>query len=217
MNPSGDRCLALSGVFQAAFLVQQLARVGEVQPVYLQTSLDSVLQLDITTVEGIFAGTSGLRFGLNKLADLQIGRASQGTVEAMRYVLLLLLLADHLAADPEAVQALTGALKRLVAKRQAPAEERAEEQSVSQLIEDLADLYTRHLSKIKPGIVVHGERSLLHEQAIIDTVRACLLAGVRAAWLWYQLGGKRWHLLFYRGRYIRQAGDILVNQPADIT
>ncbi len=211
MNPAGERCLALAGVFQAAFLVQQLARVGEVKPAVLQSSLDSVLRHDADTVEAIFAGTSGLSFGLGKLADLQISRAGSATVEAMRYVLLLLLLADHLAADQATVQALTEALTKLTAVRQESAGE------TLLLIEDLADLYTHFLSTVKPRIVVNGERNLLHDQQIIDTVRACLLAGVRAAWLWYQLGGKRWHLLFIRGRYIRQAGEILAHQSTDMT
>ncbi len=209
MKLAEERCLALAGVFQAAFLVQQLAHVGDVKPAVLQTSLDSVLRTDANSVEAVFAGVSGLSFGLSKLADLQISRANPGTVEAMRYVLLLLVLTDHLAAEKTAVESFTKALNDLATRRQGPVDK------VPPLIEDLADLYARYLSDIKPKIVVNGERHLLQEQTIIDTVRACLLAGVRAAWLWYQLGGKRWHLLFFRGRYISLAGELLAAQSTD--
>jgi len=209
VNPENDRCLALAGVFQAAFLVQRLARVGEVQPDSLQTSLHSVLRIEANDVEAVFDGASGLGYGLSKLAALQVSQANPGTVEAMRYVLSLLVLTDHLAADEAVVRALTTELSHL-----SSAQQQSEQATSAPLVEELADLYIRHLSAIKPKIVVNGERHLLREQSIIDTVRACLLAGVRAAWLWYQLGGNRWHLLFFRGRYIRQAGAILAQQTA---
>ena len=33
---------------------------------------------------------------------------------------------------------------------------------------------------------------------VADRIRALLLAGVRLAWLWQQLGGRRWHLILRR-------------------
>jgi len=207
MNPQDNRCLALAGVLQAAFLVQQLARRGEADPVVLRASLDSVLRLNAASVKEVFAGGAGVSCGLEKLAALQFGRANPATVEAMRYVLLMLVLADHLASDQAAVSALADALTELAARQ--------DETETLRVVQDLADLYVRILSQIKPKIVIHGERNLLQEQRIVDTVRACLLAGVRSAWLWYQLGGRRWHLLFLRGRYIHRAREILDNQSAD--
>ncbi|MEQ8953835.1 MAG: DUF489 family protein, partial [Gammaproteobacteria bacterium] len=35
---------------------------------------------------------------------------------------------------------------------------------------------------------------------VANCIRALLLAGIRAAFLWYQLGGRRWRLLLYRKR-----------------
>ncbi|MGH8570919.1 MAG: DUF489 family protein, partial [Gammaproteobacteria bacterium] len=39
-------------------------------------------------------------------------------------------------------------------------------------------------------------------------IRAVLLAGVRAAMLWHQIGGRRWHLPVFRKRILRALCDI---------
>jgi high frequency lysogenization protein len=48
---------------------------------------------------------------------------------------------------------------------------------------------------------VTGNPTYLQNTATADKVRALLLAGIRAAILWRQVGGQRWHLLFKRGSY----------------
>ena len=42
-------------------------------------------------------------------------------------------------------------------------------------------------------------------------VRALFLAGVRAAFLWHQLGGRRWQLLFQRKRLLTAIESININ------
>jgi high frequency lysogenization protein len=44
---------------------------------------------------------------------------------------------------------------------------------------------------------------------IANRIRACLLAGVRAARLWRQVGGSRWQLIFSRGRYLNAIDQAL--------
>jgi high frequency lysogenization protein len=39
---------------------------------------------------------------------------------------------------------------------------------------------------------------VLQMEHVADRIRALLLAGVRLAWLWQQLGGRRWHLILRR-------------------
>jgi high frequency lysogenization protein len=44
-------------------------------------------------------------------------------------------------------------------------------------------------------------------------IRAVLFAGVRAAVLWRQVGGKRWHLLFHRKRIASDVTRLLHRLP----
>jgi high frequency lysogenization protein len=40
-------------------------------------------------------------------------------------------------------------------------------------------------------------------------IRALLLAGIRAAWLWRQVGGSRWRVLFGRTALLEAAREYL--------
>ena len=77
------------------------------------------------------------------------------------------------------------------------------------LVEKLAELYSRTISTLTPRIMVSGEHGHLANPAIAARVRAALLAGIRSAVLWRQLGGRRWQLLLRRGRIARAAADLL--------
>ena len=48
-----------------------------------------------------------------------------------------------------------------------------------------------------------GDPELLRQEGIADSIRALLLGGIRFAWLWHQLGGRRWHLVLKRGEILR--------------
>jgi len=51
---------------------------------------------------------------------------------------------------------------------------------------------------------------LLQQPAVAQEIRSLLLAGVRFAWLWLQLGGRRWQLILQR-RPVLSALDSLNN------
>jgi len=55
-----------------------------------------------------------------------------------------------------------------------------------------------HVRDIEPRIVVNGRPLYLQNSSIVHQIRALLLAALRSAWLWRQVGGKRWALLLRR-------------------
>ena len=46
------------------------------------------------------------------------------------------------------------------------------------------------------------------EQNVQDKIRACLLAGIRSAVLWRQVGGSKWQLLFHRKKLVQAARQL---------
>jgi len=62
----------------------------------------------------------------------------------------------------------------------------------------ISGIYQDTLSTMTFRIQVQGDSRLLQQSTISNQVRATLLTGIRAAMLWRQLGGKRWHLIFKR-------------------
>jgi high frequency lysogenization protein len=58
-------------------------------------------------------------------------------------------------------------------------------------------------------IHVAGKREYISQAAILDKIRALLLAGIRSAVLWQQVGGSRWQLLLDRKKIVHTAQQIL--------
>ena len=76
------------------------------------------------------------------------------------------------------------------------------------IFEQLATLYQVTISKLPYRIQVQGKKENLRNERVTNRIRALLLGGLRSAVLWYQLGGRRWRLVFYRKRVHETAGNI---------
>ena len=81
-------------------------------------------------------------------------------------------------------------------------------------IAGLALTYTETLARTRPKIIIKGAHGYLTQQNNANRIRACLLAGVRAARLWRQVGGRRWQLIFGRGKYLHEADQMLATIAA---
>ena len=66
------------------------------------------------------------------------------------------------------------------------------------MLASISGMYQDTLSKLSFRIQVHGDSRFLQQPQVANQVRAILMSGIRAAMLWRQLGGKRWHLIFKR-------------------
>ena len=59
-----ERVMALSGIYQAATLVQQVAREGNTDNAPLETSIESLFRVESATTEAVFGGWDKLQRGL---------------------------------------------------------------------------------------------------------------------------------------------------------
>jgi len=202
-----DRIIALAGVFQSALLVQNLARYDRADEPAFSISINSILLTDASTTEAVFGGIDGVRMGLKEMRDKMLGQGTRPDFELARYVLALIQLAGKLARKPATLQDMATEIEIIASNRQGS-------NIAFDTIDELAQLYTHTISTMKPRIVVSGEHGYLTDPRTAARVRAILLAGIRAAFLWIQLGGRRWHLVFSRKK-IAQAAGILLAELAD--
>jgi high frequency lysogenization protein len=205
-----DRILALAGLFQAARLAQQLAREGRAEPSTLAASVQSLLIIDAPTTESVYGGARGVRPGLELLRDkLAGGNTDTNDVEIARYVIGMIHLEGQMRRRPEIQDAIRRGIE--ATREQMKFFEAAEngETLHPRLVEKLAELYTQTISTLTPRIMVNGEHGHLSNPLIAARVRAALFAGIRSAFLWHQLGGSRWQLLFTRKKIAGEAASIL--------
>ncbi len=200
-----DKTLALAGVFQAAKLAQQLARQGHANDVPLEASIRSILITDSINTVSIYGGVDGVRVGLVTLCEkTSASKTKSDDFEIARYVLQLVQLAGKLRSDDALAADIAERIERI--KNEYSGDNGA---SRPRLYANLAQLYKETLSALRPQIIVQGEHGYLADPEIVDKVRTVLLAGVRSAFLWAQLGGSRWQLLFDRRNQLATANQLL--------
>jgi high frequency lysogenization protein len=202
-----ERTLALAGLFQATTLAQQLANEGRCDEQALEASLRSVFRIDAPSVVGVYGNVGSVRLGLRTLiAQLdETGRDMAVT----RMAVTVLRLERSLAARRDLLDHLQQGI--LAAKRQVD----HFGQGSPQVIGRLAELYASTLSTLKPRVMVTGNPQLLQQAAIVERVRASLLAAVRSAVLWRQVGGRQWQLLLHRRQCSMLARGLLTGTTLD--
>ena len=195
------RVLALAGIFQAVSLVRAIAREGDCDSEALEASLASVFKLESDSAADVFGGNVGVRRGLRVLIEQVEG--DDRDLPLFHMLINVLKLERSLARNPEINQHLGEELEGMQRQLQYfPV-------THPTIIARLADLYSTNLSPLKPRVTVVGNPLYLQQPAQAERVRALLLAAVRAAVLWHQLGGRRRHLLFRPQREVMIARGML--------
>ena len=217
MSPIEDRVLALAGVFQSARLVQRLAYTNTVISQPYGASMYSVLVTDAAQTYEVFGMESPsdmapLKPGLESVRDKLKGNTDREEFEIARYVVNLIQLASQLQGDKQMMQQLSDGIDAIAAAFPPDRKWLHGEEPSDTLIKRIADLYSSTISNMMPRIIVNGDETVLKNEMTAARIRAVLMAGIRAAHLWWQLGGRRWHLLFRRKQVADTARRLLAQQ-----
>ena len=205
-SPNKDLVLACAGVFQSAVVVQQLAKLDDYDNDALHHSSFSLLRLDGARTEDIFGGTEHLRTGLRSMAKLLAEPPKPQTQQLFQYVMGMCVLSKKLAQNVPMQEIIEPDLEKLRAEYLSAYADFSKDDS---LHADLAELYANTISHMQPRVMVYGEDARLRNTLVVNRIRAAIFAGIRAAWLWHKLGGRRWHFLFARKAYCRAALGLL--------
>jgi high frequency lysogenization protein len=192
-----EQTIALSAVFQAAELVSILAKTGQVDNTSLQPMLDSILMVNAASTDDVYGGQwdcqSNLALG-RKISRQALGKErSSVNPDTLRYALSLIHLEHKLSKAPDMLSVIGQKIAQIEQKK-------AHYDSVlhENMLASISGMYQDTLSKLPFRIQVHGDSRFLQQPQVANQVRAILMSGIRAAMLWRQLGGKRWHLIFKR-------------------
>lgn len=193
-----DKTLALCGIFQAARLVQQVARTGMCDQAPFETCIKSVFKLDSSTPEDVYDNSSNVLLGARTLLtqlgpDKPADAADRARdIEVTKYCIGVMVLERKLIKRRDLLDKITQGIDKANAQ--------LEHFNITHenVIANLADVYTQTISTLNPRIIVNGEHGHISNPANANKIRALLLAAVRSAVLWRQCGGNRWQLLLNR-------------------
>ena len=188
----GDQVLALAGLIQAASLVAQVAKTGLLPQDSFEACVASLFTFNPASTRDVYGSLQGLNLGLRTTQDILTSGGLTVHGEVLRYAMNLYQLERRLSRSHAMLGRIASGLQdagRLAEEHSAVHEE---------VLENIAGLYTETISTLGNRIQVSGD--LRHLQNNTDKVRVLLLAGIRSAVLWRQLGGRWWHLLLQRQR-----------------
>ncbi|HBN9659612.1 high frequency lysogenization protein HflD [Pseudomonas aeruginosa] len=204
MSDPRQQLIALGAVFESAALVDKLARTGQISEAPLGCMLGSLLARNPASTLDVYGGDSlNLRDGFKALASALERKPGGLQREPLRYALAMLTLERQLDKR--------GDMLDLIGQRLDQVEQQVQHFGLvhENVIASFASIYQDTLSTFRQRIQVHGDMRHLQVSSNAARIRALLLAGIRSARLWRQLGGSRWQMVFSRRRLLNELYPLL--------
>lgn len=193
-HPLRDRALALAGLVQALAQVRRVADTGHADARVLGTAMDSIFRIDAASPAAVFGGSDALRPGLALLKDYFDNELRDDQLP--RLVLAVMQLERRFVRDHDMAERVQAGIRA-----QAPAADRLGS-GHPDVLTAMGSLYAETLSHLRPRVLVQGNPHYLGQSNVVAEVRAVLLAAVRAAVLWRQLGGSLWDFVLRRRQLV---------------
>ncbi|MFT7185279.1 MAG: high frequency lysogenization protein [Pseudohongiellaceae bacterium] len=203
MNKTQEQVIALAGLFQAMDAIEGIAQQGRCDEQILETALSSLFVGNPANTLDVFSNLAHLKQGLIKVRDLLNKSNKDKRLNAVRYALAIIHLESKLNKQKDMLSTIG---KRL---------ERAENQVKhfnllhENVLESIAAIYLDTISTFQLRVQISGDERLLKMGPNVAKIRSLLLSGIRAATLWRQVGGRRWHFIFKRAELTKQAEFLL--------
>ncbi len=193
-KPTHQQAIALAAVFQACHLVDQLANTGAANASETELCLSALLNQNPGSIEELYGSEQALETGIDAMNQL-LGEHRDPQRYAsitLVYVLAVLSIERQLQARPVMLNNIAEGIEK--------AHRQAQHFSVthSNVVANIASLYQQTLSTLRRRVQVKGNPDYLQQPGVAERIRCLLFAAVRSAYLWRQLGGKRYHILLTR-------------------
>jgi high frequency lysogenization protein len=206
MSPIQEQLVALGAVFEAAVLADKIARTGQISEASLGCMLGSLLVRDPKSTLDVYGGDDlNLRDGYRALISALERNPAALQREPLRYSLALVGLERQLDKRSDMLEIMGSRLDQI--------QQQVEHFGLvhDNVIAACGGLYQDTISTFRQRIQVHGDMRFLQQPNNAAKIRALLLAGIRSARLWRQLGGHRWQLVFSRGKLLKALYDLTRN------
>lgn len=194
-----NQVIAFGALAQCAKLAHDIARTGLIDNAQWQVCIASLVCTDPDSMAEVYQPISDLHVGMETLIK-QLSDSGDGrSIEITKYLAGLVSLSRKLLRNDNALSMMSQRMDQV--KRQLHHFTINDEA----VIANLASIYTDIISPLGAKIQIAGTPAHLQQPLNQKKIRALLLAGIRAAILWQQMGGKRRHLFFSRKAYVANA------------
>jgi high frequency lysogenization protein len=185
ISKNEERALALAGMAQACYLVTGIARTGLIGQDSMAGSLESIFVTNPKDTLDVYRDGNGVRTGLRLIQEILGDFALSDHGDTVRYMLAVAALEKKLRSKPEILHAIGAGISGVYEHRclhELPA-------TADEIIDRLSRLYEETAGSLEPRIRVQGQQKHLQNRINTSRIRALLLAAIRSAVLWRQVGG----------------------------
>lgn len=203
MTQTEQQVIALAGILQATYLVDQIARTGSADSAGTNGILHSLFVFNSDEPLVVYGGLHNVQLGLRILRDLLAGQRRDEYRGCIRYGLGILHLEKLLAGDAK----MQGTIRNRLQHTEKNLEHFS--QDINRIASNIAAIYQDTISHMKYRIQITGSLQQLQNNHNADRIRALLLAAIRSAWLWRRVGGNRWQLLFVRRKLLAATESLI--------
>ena len=203
MSKLENQTLALAGVFQSASLVQQLSTTGTLNQSAYDCSFNSLFTFDAPTTIDVYGDINNIQHGLTTLKGYLAGESNHTARSMAYYILTMLKISTQLKRNDSMSSKVVNQLQFI------STQSNEFELGRTNMTAKIGELYQETISTLNPRIMVQGEQTYLSNHDSASKIRTLLLAGIRSAILWQQIGGRKWKLIFYRTSYLEATTKLL--------
>lgn len=204
-----EQVIALAGVAQAARMVDLVAKTGSYPTAYFEASLRSLFTFDAPTVETVFGNIQGVKLGFQCVQDMLNDAANEDNIAMGVYIRGLFKLESQFRKRTDLQDIVSTRLGHVNFKAQHFTDDAVE------LAASISSIYQDTISHLPYRIKVKGSVQHLQETKTADLVRTLLLAGLRSAHLWQQLGGRQRHFIL-RNRQLASIAESLSQELSPV-
>lgn len=187
-----ERVLALAAVVQASTLLYEMVMENKFDEAAFTVCINSIYNQAPANLSEVYGDFTALQKGLTMLSQIFDAPKTLQYREISRYTISTVHLARKLIKNTALMEKLSQKIRFVASQAQyfSPTH--------SNVISSIAQAYIDTLGTLPFRIQIIGRPDIMKRPEILDKARALLMAAIRSAVLWQQLGASQWQLLFKR-------------------
>ena len=198
---SNDYITSLIAMLQSVYLVDRIATTDYDAINESNFLIQSIYKKNTFDADKIYSQKSSLVDGCKLLKDILRGKNDISVLTMQKYALNIILIQKNINKISD--------LKNMIGKKIDNYHDNS--MMATNLNDQIAyseEIYKEYVGIIRPRVVISGKKEYLNKNSSL--IRALLLSGIRAAFLWDYHGGSKWHLMFRRKEILNECENYFI-------
>ena len=198
---NNDYITSLIAMLQSVFIINRIATTDYDATQELDMLIRSIYIKNTFESSKIYSHKSALADGCKLLKDILTGKNDISILTMQKYALNIILIQKNINKISD--------LKNMIGKKIDNYQDNSMmSTNLNDLIAYSEEIYKEYIGIIRPRVVISGKKEYLEKNSSL--IRALLLSGIRAAFLWDYHGGSKWHLMFRRKEILNKCESFFI-------